>query len=96
MTLSAICCPADCMQSKKEISPLIQHPKLCADKKAKAFGDPATAPFPQLASAVLVLSPGYRNSPRAEPKELQWTADSVPRNDSLSVTQQLGWRGPQG
>lgn len=88
MTLSAICCPADYMQSKKEISPLIQLPKLCANKNAKVFGDPTAGPFPQLASAVLVLH-------ITDPKELQWTVVSVPRNDSLSVTQQFGLEGPQ-
>lgn len=55
MTLSAIFCPADYMQSRKEISHLIQLPKLCANKKAKAFGDPTAGAFPQLAPAVLVL-----------------------------------------
>lgn len=67
MTLSAICCPTDYMQSRKEISPLIQLAKLCASKKAKAFGDPAAGPFPQLASAVLVLH-GTVTAPEHTPK----------------------------
>lgn len=91
MTLSAIRCPADYMQSKKEISPLIQLPKLCANKKAKAFGDPTAGPFPQLASAVLVL-----HVTEQTPRNCNGWWILFPEMTRSVWHNSLGWRGPRG
>lgn len=94
MTLSAICCPADYMQSRKEICHLIQLPKLCANKKAKAFGDPAAGPFPQLASALLVLHV-TATAPEQTPRNCNGQQFLFPEITRSVWHNSLGWRGPR-
>lgn len=74
---------------------LIQLPKLCANKKTKGLWRPSCRTIPSAGLSRACYS-CYSNSPGADPKELQWTAVSVPRNYSLSVTQHFGLEEPSG
>lgn len=94
MTLSAICCPADCTQSRKEISHLIQVTKLCANRKAKAFGDPPLGAFPELAPAVLVLH--ITVTAQSRPRICSGQQFLFPEMTCSVWHNGLGWRGPRG